>query len=119
MLGIERQNYIIRLLEEKKFLRLSELVEQLRASEATIRRDLNTLERKGRLLRVHGGAKLLSKLIHEKGMSEKKNLHLQEKQKIAKLASKYLEDGQKIYLDAGSTVEALIPYLEEKRTLKL
>lgn len=46
MLGIERQNYIIRLLEEKKFLRLSELVEQLRASEATIRRDLNTLEKK-------------------------------------------------------------------------
>lgn len=119
MLGIERQNYIIRLLEEKKFLRLSELVEQLRASEATIRRDLNTLERKGRLLRVHGGAKLLSKLIHEKGMSEKKNLHLQEKQKIAKLASKYLEDGQKIYLDAGSTVEALIPYLEEKKNIEI
>ncbi|EHO18991.1 hypothetical protein HMPREF9466_01907 [Fusobacterium necrophorum subsp. funduliforme 1_1_36S] len=85
MLGIERQNYIIRLLEEKKFLRLSELVEQLHASEATIRRDLNTLERKGRLLRVHGGAKLLSKLIHEKGMSEKKTYICRKNRKLRNL----------------------------------
>src|SRR3712207_9126046 len=81
MLGVERQNYIIQLLEEKKFLRLNELVGQLRASEATIRRDLNTLERKGRLLRIHGGARLISSVVHEKGMLEKKTLHLKEKQK--------------------------------------
>ncbi|KID49745.1 hypothetical protein C095_02930 [Fusobacterium necrophorum subsp. funduliforme B35] len=118
MLGIERQNYIIRLLEEKKFLRLSELVEQLRASEATIRRDLNTLERKGRLLRVHGGAKLLSKLIHEKGMSEKK-LTFAGKTENCETCFQVSGRWTKIYLDAGSTVEALIPYLEEKRTLKL
>lgn len=119
MLGVERQNYIIQLLEEKKFLRLNELVGQLRASEATIRRDLNTLERKGRLLRIHGGAKLISGVVHEKGMLVKKTLHLKEKQKIAKLASQYLEDGQKIYLDAGTTVEALIPYLKERKNIEI
>lgn len=119
MLGIERQNSILKLLEEKSFLRLTQLVELLKVSEATIRRDLTYLESKGKLIRVHGGAKLIEYSVWEDTMEEKKQMNLLEKRKIAKIAAQHIQGGETIFLDAGSTVEQLIPYLGEKEEIEV
>ena len=52
----ERQNNILKLLEESGSVTLHELVNFCDVSEATIRRDLTTLEEKNLLYRTHGGA---------------------------------------------------------------
>ena len=56
MLNIERYNLILQMLEERRSIRLQDIVEKLNISEATVRRDLNFLEKSGKLKRVRGGA---------------------------------------------------------------
>lgn len=58
MLAEERIRKILTLLEEKKAVSVADLCQETGASEATIRRDLNELDRQGKLSKVHGGAVL-------------------------------------------------------------
>ena len=58
LLSTERETLICRSLSEG-VKTISELSNELRVSEATVRRDLETLEANGKLRRVHGGAELL------------------------------------------------------------
>lgn len=119
MLSEERQTAILKLLEEKQFLKLADLLSFLGVSEATIRRDLNYLEKKQKLLRVHGGAKLYSPPVLEEEMERKKEKYFLEKKKVVEKAKDYLSDNQSIFIDAGTTTELLIPYLAEKKNIKV
>lgn len=116
-MNVRRFDIILKLLNENKSIKLQELMEKLKVSEATIRRDLNILEKKGKIKRVHGGAVLNTP--SEEDIISKKTLHSKEKEKIGKIASSYVNDGDIIYLDAGSTTEILIKYLEEKENIKV
>ena len=58
MLTEKRQEEILRLLTLKGSVTVQELKEYFDASESTIRRDLNTLDEKGALVKVFGGAML-------------------------------------------------------------
>ena len=58
MLAEERFGRILDFLAEKRTATVQELCETLNASESTIRRDLNELDRLGKLNKVHGGATL-------------------------------------------------------------
>jgi DeoR family ulaG and ulaABCDEF operon transcriptional repressor len=51
----ERQKQILTLLTRQGRLSVTEIVEQFSISEATVRRDLESLASQGKLLRVHGG----------------------------------------------------------------
>lgn len=117
MLSVERYNLILELIKQKKNIRLNEIVEELKISEATARRDLNFLEAKKKIKRVHGGAVLVD--TKEEDIDYKKLINIEEKEIIAKKAVEYIEDGQTIYLDAGSTTGAMIKYLSKFRDLKV
>ena len=56
MLAEERFARILSILEESGSVTVAELMERLDASESTIRRDLNSLDARGQLIKVHGGA---------------------------------------------------------------
>jgi DeoR family transcriptional regulator, fructose operon transcriptional repressor len=114
MLTEERYNLIIERLQERGIVKLQELVDVSGASESTIRRDLIDLEARQLLRRIHGGATLLHPKNQEPGMEEKTFTNVQEKSIIARLASNEIEDGECIYLDAGTTTLAMIPYIEAK-----
>ena len=99
----ERQNNILKLLEETGSVTLHELVNFCDVSEATIRRDLTTLEEKNLLYRTHGGA-------------VKRSEYLAEKKETAKYINQsIIQSGQTIYLDAGTSTYELIDYLRDKR----
>lgn len=117
MLSVERYNLILELIKQKKNIKLNEIVEELKISEATARRDLNFLEEKKKIKRVHGGAVLVE--TKEEDIGYKKLINLEEKEIVAKKALEYIEDGQTIYLDAGSTTGALIKYLSNYKELKI
>ena len=56
MLAEERFSEILKLVNEYKTITVQELTELLDMSESTIRRDLTTLHKRGKLIKVHGGA---------------------------------------------------------------
>jgi DeoR family transcriptional regulator, fructose operon transcriptional repressor len=113
MLEPERHQLILDTLKLKNTVKLQELVELTNTSESTIRRDLIQLEQAKFLKRVHGGAAWLQGKLQEPSMTEKSSINLQEKRQIAKFASSLVEEGDCIYLDAGSTIVEMIPFLPE------
>ncbi|WP_027410314.1 DeoR/GlpR family DNA-binding transcription regulator [Anoxybacteroides tepidamans] len=114
MLTEERHRLILELLEEKKVVKLQELVEATSSSESTIRRDLSQLEKEKKLRRVHGGAALLHQKREELSVLEKSMKNIDEKRIIAKYAASLVQDGDCIYLDAGTTTLEMIPHLNAR-----
>jgi len=111
LLEPERQQLILEVLKNKNTVKLQELVDLTNTSESTIRRDLTQLEQGKFLKRVHGGAARLQGKLQEPTMTEKSFKNLQAKQRIAQYAGSLVEEDECIYLDAGSTIFEMIPFL--------
>ncbi|RWZ54957.1 DeoR/GlpR transcriptional regulator [Halobacillus fulvus] len=114
MLTPERHQIILETIKKHHTVKLKELVKQTGASESTIRRDLDQLEQSGQLRRVHGGASLKQSASDEPSMGEKVSKHHEEKELIAAHAASLVEHGDCLFIDAGSTTYAMIPYLKDK-----
>ncbi|MBN1052559.1 DeoR/GlpR family DNA-binding transcription regulator [Clostridium cagae] len=112
----ERYNIILQELKVKGIISVVELVKLLEASESTIRRDLNNLHNEGLLKKIHGGATLLNESTakHDYKVNVRKSLNTDKKLEIARYAASLIENGELIYLDAGTTTEAIIPFIEAK-----
>lgn len=117
MLTPERHQMILKLLQDRKTVKMKELVEATKASESTIRRDLSYLEEQKKLRRVHGGASIKNAASEEPSLQEKRTVQLAEKQAIAEYAASLVRDGDSIFLDAGSTAYEMIPLLAQKNVL--
>ena len=115
MLTEKRQEEILRLLTLKGSVTVQELKEYFDASESTIRRDLNTLDEKGALVKVFGGAMLAESNLATKDeqVSQRKGLYQDEKQQIGEYAASLIEPHDFVYLDAGSSVDIMIDYLTQ------
>lgn len=115
MLAEERYNEILKIVNEKKTVTVQELTEQLDTSESTIRRDLTTLNRKGSLIKVHGGATAvdMESMTKDAALSVRRDLNIEEKVAIAKYAATLIEKDDFVYMDAGSSVDILIDYITE------
>ncbi|EDP67491.1 transcriptional regulator, DeoR family protein [Carnobacterium sp. AT7] len=114
MITEERYNFIIEKLNHYGVIKSQELMLEMNCSESTIRRDLALLEEQGKLVRVHGGAKRVYTVEKEQTLTEKSIKNVQNKKNIAKLAASFVEDGDTIFLDAGSTTFFMVPFLKEK-----
>lgn len=114
MLTNERYEVILNKLEIHKTVKIIELIEATGASESTIRRDLTELEALNKLQRIHGGATLPDRDMHELSISVKSEKYLSEKTKVASLAAAIVKDGDFIYLDAGTTTFQMIPFLKDR-----
>ena len=117
MLTNERHAIILSLLAEKQTVKIQELVEATSTSESTIRRDLNDLEDLNKLERIHGGATIKERITKELSISDKSSKNLQEKIRLAKYAASFIEQGDCIFLDAGTTTLQMIPYLKHKEVI--
>ncbi|QUP85888.1 DeoR/GlpR transcriptional regulator [Exiguobacterium sp. PFWT01] len=115
MLTKQRHQLILQRLSEQKVVKLKELVDLTDSSESTIRRDLTDLEAEGYLARVHGGATLIATPDEEPTFEEKRDRFVNEKVAIARRAATFIEDGMSIYLDAGTTTQAMVPFLQGKK----
>ena len=115
MLTEQRQEEILRLLNQKGSVTLQELKEYFHASESTIRRDLNALDKRGALTKVFGGAVRPEGrvMLREEQVSQRQELYREEKNRIGRYAASLVEPEDFVYLDAGTTTGAMIPYLTE------
>lgn len=117
MLTNERQQVILDLLKEQETVKIQEIVDVTNASESTIRRDLTELENAHKLKRIHGGATVLRRKLHEPSLLDKTTKNIQEKRAIAKYAASLIQEGDCIFLDAGTTTFQMIPYLQAKKVV--
>ncbi len=118
LLSPEREKLILQALGDE-VKTIAELTSGLNVSEATVRRDLQSLEEKGKVRRVHGGAIRIKFPRTEPMFSEKAAFHADEKNHIAELALSFIDDNDTICLDGGSTVLALAKKLERKNHLNI
>ncbi len=113
-LAPERQRHLVNIVSERGFVRVDELCGLLEVSPATIRRDLETLEERRQLRRVHGGAMSVRNRIIEPQFDDKTALASSEKRFIAARATALVEAGDSVYLDGGSTVLELARQIRDR-----
>lgn len=101
-----RRERIVELLVQRGegALPVEELASVLGVSPATVRRDLGQLRAEGRITRTYGGA-VLGTASAELSVRQRELSHAAEKDAIARAAAEFVEPGQVLILDAGSTTE--------------
>lgn len=116
MLTKQRHEMILKLLEQKGSVTVTEIKDILDTSESTVRRDITALDREGKLVKVFGGAEAAEHTVttHEYTVAQKSDLNREEKQKIARYAASLIEPEDFVYLDAGTTTAHMLDYIEEK-----
>lgn len=105
----KRREMITQQLEREHIVRVAELSEAFGISEVSIRRDLELLERKGLLQRVHGGAvAVVSRGLPGSGQPSAAGpgtiTHADEKRRIGQAAAALVQPGERVLFDSGSTV---------------
>lgn len=105
----KRHQQLLELFRAHGTLHVTEVSKQLNMSELTIRRDFDTLEKKGYIERFHGGAKMLSANLETAPLFENKGTMNQlQKQQIAKVVAGYIHERDTIFLNAGTTTLEVI-----------
>lgn len=95
----ERQNAIFNMLSKSPSISVKELSAELSVSEVTIRKDLNSLENEGLIKRTHGGAVQMA----SSNINQRIFFRYEEKLKIAREAIKFVEEGETVLIESGST----------------
>jgi DeoR/GlpR family transcriptional regulator of sugar metabolism len=101
MLKRERQSFILRQVNLHNKVLSSDLSQEMKVSEDTIRRDLNELSDGGKIIKVHGGA--LSKSFHL-SLKSSNVYSLDAKKTIAQKASQQIKDGMFVLTTGGTTI---------------
>lgn len=117
MYATERQQQILAQARQDGRVEVKDLADSLDVTPETVRRDLTTLERRGLLRRVHGGAIPVERLGIEPAVAEREGRMAGQKERIAKAALDELPDGGSILLDAGTTTANLAQLLPLDREI--
>ena len=103
MLAAERRNRILEKLQEEKRVVVSELSQEYKVSEETIRRDLEKLEKEGLAIKSYGGATINENTSIDMPFNVRKKKNTTGKQRIAELIAEQVQNDDHIILDASTT----------------
>lgn len=124
MLAEERRQRMVEMVAENATVSVTEFANLFDTSESTIRRDLDRLEGAGLLVKVHGGAASVDSALTaapfvavEPTMAEKRSLHSSEKRALAAWAATQIQPDDFVYLDSGSTTQAIVEHLSDTACL--
>ena len=107
MLARQRQARIVDEVRRRGGVRVSDLTSLLDVSDMTVRRDLEELDRRGLVHKVHGGAVLATNSAEEPGFEAKSVRERPEKSALAVAAAGLVGPGQALAISAGTTTSAL------------
>lgn len=110
-----RQEKIVEILEKQGYASVKYLCDELHYSSATINRDLNTLSKRGIVLRSYGGAELTRSAYIP--VMLRANHMRSEKRHIGKAAASFVKDGDTIFIDGSTTAQYMEQYLIDKKAL--
>lgn len=114
----EREDKILNILLGQDHITVNELSEKLFVSKPTLRRDLIKLEKKGFIIRTHGGVSLIKNsadtkipfFLREQEQNSAKSV-------IAQKALSFIHDGDTIMLDGTTSAYNIVPYLADFKNL--
>jgi DeoR family transcriptional regulator of aga operon len=115
----ERQVKIQELIQQNHRVTVADICEIFGVSEATARRDLETLAEEGKIRRVHGGAIIGHQAPPEPPILQRSADQSDQKFVIGKAAAKLVEDGETIYLGSGSTILEMSRNLRDRHGLTI
>lgn len=113
-----RQQRITDLVEERGFVRVGDLADRFGVSAVTVRTDLQSLEARGHLRRIRGGAVSADALRTERPFEVAERELAQEKADIAAHAARLVSDGDTVILDVGTTTTAIARALVARTELR-
>lgn len=112
MLPNQRREKILDLLKEDGFAKVIDLARLFKVTEVTIRQDLEKLESEGLILKEHGGASIKNVEDQVRSFSLQRQENLEEKSAIAQKCLEFIENGDTIILDSGSTTTEIAKKLK-------
>jgi DeoR/GlpR family transcriptional regulator of sugar metabolism len=112
----QRQRRILELLDAHGVLSIHALTEDLGVSTMTVRRDIANLQAAGQVQPVQGGVRLATRHVSQppNERRERETLGASQKRAIAEEAARLVDDGMTVFLDAGTTCEAIVPHLAKR-----
>jgi DeoR/GlpR family transcriptional regulator of sugar metabolism len=113
----ERQKQILSLLARQGRLRVTDIVEQFSISEATARRDLESLALQGKAQRVHGGIIAIEQAPPELPILEREGEQVDEKALIGRATAGLVLDRETVFLGSGTTVLEVARNLRNRKNL--
>lgn len=114
----ERRERIRALLAEKPFISIKELEAMFPdVSGMTIRRDIEFFEAAGDAIKVRGGARSTKFITSstDDAITTRMHENIASKDRIARRAAEFLETGRSIFIDSGSTLQRIVPYVPNER----
>ncbi len=113
-----RQSKIQELVQANGFVTIDFLAREFDVTPQTIRRDINTLSKRGAINRYHGGAGIGSS-TENVAYNQRKVLCFREKQKIARLVAAQIPDHASLFINIGTTTEAIAQALCSHKRLRI
>ncbi|UTW54780.1 DeoR family transcriptional regulator [Kordiimonas sp. SCSIO 12610] len=113
-----RQKEILDLVQEHGFIATEQMVKHFGVTPQTIRRDINSLCDLKLLQRFHGGASTPGNTQNTPYL-ERANTGFEAKQRIAKMAAKLIPNGSSLFLNIGTTPEAVAMELKSHKDLRI
>lgn len=117
MLANQRRDKILELIREDGQAKVMDLSRIFKVTEVTIRQDLERMEKDGDIVREHGGAYLKNIDTNVRNFSLQNQENMDLKLKIAKKAIEFINEGDTIILDSGSTTTELAKLMENFNNL--
>lgn len=114
--SVERQDALLRFLKTHTRATVEELMVHFNVSPATVRRDLDALEKEGKVRRFRGGA-ILGQAPPELPALQRAEEQSEEKARIGKAAAELVQDGDTIFLGSGTTILEVSKNLHGKHGL--
>jgi len=99
-----RRSHIVEIVRRQGFAAIDQLAATFNVTPQTIRRDINSLARAGRLRRFHGGAGLPSS-VENIAYATRRILNLEAKKRIARLVAQHIPDNASLIINIGTTTE--------------
>lgn len=117
MLPQERYENILKLFANTTVVKVEDLMKSFDVSVETARRDLNFLEKEGLIKKIYGGATLINKALTEPISNDRLASHSTEKEAIGKKCSEFINDGDSILLEIGTTTLQVAKAIKHKKNL--
>ncbi|MDF1777095.1 MAG: DeoR/GlpR family DNA-binding transcription regulator [Rhizobiaceae bacterium] len=119
LLSEPRRRRILEWIEEEGSARVRDLSAAFQVSEATIRQDLERLEKEGHVTREHGGAFLNALRGQMQGFVLHHQVNMDKKRKIGAYSANLVGDGESLILDAGTTTTEVAMRLATRKNLTI
>ena len=119
-----RRDQVLLELRKRGSISLEELIDHLKVSAASIRRDLSKLQKQGLVRRTHGGVALIEPLLYEPfrydSLFQKRVQHRpSEKRRIGLAAAELIQEHDTVGFTAGTTTTQVARNIRNRRNLRV